>query len=216
MAGSIFCDLERASDSVIYDILLSKLLYYGINGKAKLLLDSCLQNRYQGVQITNSYSNSNTVSKWTKIKQGVPQGSILGPLLFLVYINDLPKAIEHKALPILFADDTSILLTSPSNIEMQSDSNVVLEQLIKWFKSNLLFLNFDKTYFIQLANKSTGCCRNSELIINKYNILLTVIDTNFSTSQFTMLLNFFYIVSLFVYNVFQVATTLLNPQVHTS
>jgi len=63
----------------------------------------------------------------------------LGPLLFLVYINDLPKAVEHKALPILFADDISILLTSPNNTQMQSDFNKIFEQLIKWFKSNLLF-----------------------------------------------------------------------------
>jgi hypothetical protein len=154
MAGSIFCDLEKAFDSVNYDILLSKLLYYGISGKAKLLLDSYLQNRFQRVQITNLYLNSNTVSKWTKIKYGMPQGSILGPLLFLVYVNDLPKAIEHKAFPILFADDTIILLTSPNNIEMQCVLNIVFEQLIKWFKSNSLFsFNFDKTYFIQFTNK---------------------------------------------------------------
>jgi hypothetical protein len=108
-----------------YDILLSKLPYYGISGKVKLLLDFYLQNRYQRVQITNSYSNSNTVSKWTKIKYGVPQGSIFGLLFFVVYINDLAKAIEHKVLPILFADDTSILLTGPNNIEMQSKSNIV-------------------------------------------------------------------------------------------
>ena len=107
MAGSVFCDLEKAFDSVNHDLLLSKLPYYGISGKAKLLLESYLQNRYQRVQITNSYLISNTISKWTKIKYGVPQGSILGPLLFSVYINDLSKAIEHKALPILFADDTS-------------------------------------------------------------------------------------------------------------
>ena len=73
--------------------------------------------------------------------------------LFLVYINDLPTAVEHKALPILFADDTSILLTSPNNTQMQSDFNIIFEQLIKWFKSNLLYLN--KTYFIQFTNKST-------------------------------------------------------------
>jgi len=154
MAGIIFCDLERAFDSVNRDLLLSKLPYYGINGKAKLLLESYLQNRYQRVQITNSYFNSNTVSKWTKIKYDVPQGSILGPLLFLVYSNDLPKVIEHKALPILFAEDTIVLLTSPNNTQMQSDFNTIFEQLIKWFKSNLLFLNFDKTYFIQFTNKS--------------------------------------------------------------
>ena len=66
LAGSIFCDLEKAFDSVNHDILLLKLSYYGISGKAKLLLESYLQNRYQRVHITNSYLNSNTVSKWTK------------------------------------------------------------------------------------------------------------------------------------------------------
>jgi len=100
MAGSIFCDLEKAFDSVNHDILLSKLPYYGINGKAKLLLESYLQNTYQSVQITNCHFNSNTVSEWTKIKYGVPQGSILGPLLFLVYINDLPRPQNTK--PFLF------------------------------------------------------------------------------------------------------------------
>jgi hypothetical protein len=84
----------------------------------------------------------------------VSQGSILGPLLFLIYINDLPKAVEHEALPILFSDDTSILLISPNNIQMQSDFNIVFEQLNKWLKSNLLLLNFDKTYFIQFTNKN--------------------------------------------------------------
>jgi hypothetical protein len=125
MAGSNFCDLEKVFDSVNHDLLLSKLPYYGINGKAKLLLESYLKNRCQRVQITNSYFNSNTVSKWTKIKYGVPQGSILGLFLFLVYINDLPKAVEHKALPILFIDDTSILLTSPNITQMQNDFNII-------------------------------------------------------------------------------------------
>ena len=88
-----------------------------------------------------------------QIKYGVPQGSILGPLLFLVYINDLLKAIENKAVPIKFADDTSILITSPNNIQFQSDLNLVSGQINKWFKVNLLSLNFDKTYFIQFTNK---------------------------------------------------------------
>jgi hypothetical protein len=132
-----------------------KLPYYGISGKAKLLLGSYLQNRYQRIQITNSYLNTTTTSKWTKIKYGVPQGSILGPLLFLVYINDLPRAVEHKARPILFADNTGILLTSPNNIQTQSYFNEVFVQLNKWFKSILLLLNFGKTSFIQFTNKST-------------------------------------------------------------
>jgi len=145
---------RKAFDSVNHDILLSKLSYYGISGKAKSLLKSYLQNRHQRVLITNSLFNSNTVSKWTKIKCGVPQGSILGLLLFLLYINALPKAVQHKALPILFANDTIILITSPNNNQLQSDLNIVFAQLSKWFRSNLLFLNFDKTHFIQFNNAS--------------------------------------------------------------
>ena len=64
MAGRVFCDLEKAFNYVNHDILLFKLLYYGISGKAKLLLESYLQNRYQRVHISNSYLNSNTISKW--------------------------------------------------------------------------------------------------------------------------------------------------------
>ena len=86
-------------------------------------------------------------------KYGVPQGSILGPLLFLVYINDLLKAIENKAVPIKFADDTSVLITSPNNIQFQSDLNVISGQLNKWFKVNLLSLDFNKTYFIHFTKK---------------------------------------------------------------
>jgi hypothetical protein len=117
--------------------LISKWQYYGIRGKAKSLLESYLQNRYQRVHITNTYLNPNSVSKWTKIKFGVPQDSILGKL----FINDLPAAIKNKAVPILFADDTSILLRSPNNIQLQNDLNTIFEQLNNWFKSNLLFLN---------------------------------------------------------------------------
>jgi len=70
-----------------------------------------------------------------------------------VYINDLPTAIEHKAIPILFADDTNILISSPNNVKFQSDLNVVFGQLNKWFMTNLLSLNFDKTYVILFTNK---------------------------------------------------------------
>ena len=155
MADNIFCSLEKAFDSVNCDLLLSKLPYYVMSGRTKLILASYLQDRYQRVQMINLYLNSNTVSKWTRIKYWVPQGSNLGPLLFLIYINDLPKAIDHKAVPIIFADDTSILITSPNNIHFQNDLNIVVGPLNKWFTANLLSLNFGKTYFIQFINKST-------------------------------------------------------------
>ena len=71
IVGSIFCDLAKAFDCVNHDLLLFKLPYYGINGKAKLLLELYLQNRYQRVPIVNLYLDSNTVSEWIKIKFGV-------------------------------------------------------------------------------------------------------------------------------------------------
>jgi hypothetical protein len=86
---------------------------------------------------------------------GSPQGSILGLLLFLVYINDLPNTIDHKAIPMLLSDNTSQLITSPNNIQFQSDFNIIFGQLNEWFKANLFSLNSDKTYFIQFTNKST-------------------------------------------------------------
>ena len=134
MSGSIFCYLEKAFNSVNHDLLLSKLPYYGISGKAKLLLASYLLSRYQRVQIINSSLNANTVSKWTKIKYGVPQGLNLFLLLLLLYtyIIDVPKAINHKAIPIIFADDTNILITSPNNINFQNNLNIIFGQLNKW------------------------------------------------------------------------------------
>ena len=110
-------------------------------------------------------------------KVWVPQGSILGPLLFLVYINDLLQTIKHKVLHILFADDTSILIISPNNIQFQNDFNVVFRQLNKWFDVNLLSLNFDQTCFIQFTNKSR--CTSDIQITYKGKQICTVIETKF-------------------------------------
>jgi hypothetical protein len=114
--GGIFCDLAKAFDCVNHDILLSKLNFYGITGKANEWIKSYLKNRYQRVEINNKNSSHNAFSNWGIIKHSVPQGSILGPLLFLLYINDLSKTINNKSKPILYADDTSIIFKN-SKIE---------------------------------------------------------------------------------------------------
>jgi hypothetical protein len=89
-----------------------------------------------------------------KVKHGVPQGSILGPLLFLLYINDLPMAMSNNATPILFADDTSILITGQKVLKFQDDLNVAFVQISRWFRINSLSLNSSKTHFVQFSSKT--------------------------------------------------------------
>jgi hypothetical protein len=86
--------------------------FYGITGIANRLMESYLRNRFQ-IVIINSHNNSNGYfSKWKKVQHRVPQGSVLGPLLFLIYINDLSKSVSDKSSPILFADDKSFIIAN--------------------------------------------------------------------------------------------------------
>jgi hypothetical protein len=112
----VFCDLTKAFNYLNHNILLSKLEFYGITGTTNNLIKSYLSDRYQTVLIKNNYPK-NCFSDWGKVKQGVPQGFIHGPLYFLLYINDLPGIINDISKPTIFADDTNIIFSHSNYID---------------------------------------------------------------------------------------------------
>jgi len=137
MVGGIFCDLQKAFDCVNHKILLEKLEFYGVEGKFKTLIESYLTGRYPTVALDNITNNNNS-SKWELLKCGMPQGSILDPLFFLIYINDLPTIVNTDNNMILFADDTSIIITDTNRRDFNVNSNQTFQDINVWFKVNLL------------------------------------------------------------------------------
>jgi len=135
LVGGIFCDLQKVFDCVNHNILLTKLEFYGISGIANQLMRPYLNHRYQRVVMKDNRTIKLTC-EWEPVKHGVLQGSILGPLLFLVYINDLSRTINGVADSILFADDTSIVISNINLEEFQRNINLVMNQTINWFQSN--------------------------------------------------------------------------------
>ena len=136
----IFIDLSKAFDTVNHDILLSKLEHYGIRGNALDLFKSYLRDRKQFTVLEGKNS------KTSSIDCGVPQGSVLGPLFFLLFINDLPNCCPLGKIRI-FADDTNVFFHSENIKELISTAKTIMIQLNSWFNSNKLTLNANKSSF---------------------------------------------------------------------
>ena len=138
----IFIDLKKAFDTVDHAILIKKKLkHYGIKGNNLRWFENYLENRKQYI----TYETTKFTT-FENITCGVPQGSILGPLLFLLYINDLPK-VSNILYPIMFADDTNLFYSHHNIEELFTTVNKELQKLGDWFTSNKLSLNIKKTKY---------------------------------------------------------------------
>ena len=181
---NIYLDLSKAFDTLDHDILLYKLQYYGVRGNALLLLRSYLENRQQFVEYGNIESD------YLPLSTGVPQGSILGPLLFIIYINDINMATStFKAT--IYADDTALSATlsafSVSELSVEEKINKELDKVNDWFKLNKLSLNIAKTKAMLFHTPQKRVIPPNIMIndtniefVNNFNYLGIIFDSNLS------------------------------------
>ena len=172
---SIFVDLRKAFDTCDFSILLNKLKHYGFRGLSLKWFENYITGRTQYVNVNGENS------KEKNITVGVPQGSVIGPILFLIYINDLPKATQFFAS--LFADDTLFAVTGSDPKRLIEFANEELEKCSTWFKANKLSLNVSKTKFmIFRSNSLPSVSKDFKLFINQFEI--ERIGTNCKTKSF--------------------------------
>ena len=174
--GGIFCDLQKAFDCVNYNILLEKMTYYGITGTAYKLMHSYLDVRYQRTKVKDKYFNT-SFSSWELVKHGDPQGSVLGPLMFLIYINDLPITLNKIATSVIFADDTSVIITNNNKTDFDKAVHQTMIEMSSWFQSNYLTLNYEKNYFLQFL--TTHKHEKQKQIVNVNSQIANTTSTRF-------------------------------------
>lgn len=185
MIGVMFVDFKRAFETVSRKILLKKLRSYGIGGQVLKWFESYLTDRKQKIKYMQEVSGSRL------IEHGVPQGSVLGPLLFIVYVNDIVKELRYSACS-MFADDMIIYISDDNADEIEFKINYDMKKIDKWLKQNSLKINIKKTNFMLIRDPRKQIGRNrcniviidediEEISETKY--LGVIIDENLSFNR---------------------------------
>lgn len=157
----VFVDYAKAFDTVCHKTLLDKLDHYGIRGPALHLVSSYLNCRTQNVSIDGLLSSPQNIT------YGVPQGSILGPLLFLIYVNDIHNIDKCSNNSIVqYADDTCLIVKASNLDELKIKTNTVLSRVEQWSSANKLTINQNKTKAIIISPKVNKCLNDISLTIN--------------------------------------------------
>ena len=186
----IFIDLSKAFDTISHSKLLYKLQFYGVRGKSIDMIKSYLSFRTQKTKFQGTFSED------SEIEYGVPQGSVLGPLLFITYINDIVNASRESQF-VMFADDTNIFVSADTENEVYEAANNVLQNVYDFMYDNLLHMNTTKScymYFAPNIKKNEGlCCARTRPLgtentiklcgnklkrVNKVRFLGVIIDDN--------------------------------------